>query len=265
MEFNFADSFDSIDPIPEQFRSLYAKAPNGSNFVLQKDNPMVTGAVEAIVGLNSTLKKVRADLDTAKKNKVDLSPLSEWGTDPTAISAAITAKVKELQDQAASGTRQKVDLDAVRADMSKQFGTKETAYQAQIKSLQEQMNVLLVDNGINAQIAAMKCDELIFPFAKAYVRTINENGVLKMQVVDDQGNPRFGQGGQEMTIAELFQDMKSKAKFAKLFPSESKTGGGATPNGASKRSPATGGKEMTATQKIAAGLKTGNRNFGGGS
>lgn len=268
MQFDFPDTLADINACPEQFRPLYAQPQGSTEYKLQKDNPLVKSSVEAITGLNKTLKTVRGELDALKKSKVDLSPLKDYGEDPTKILETFNTKIKDLQDQLAAKGNNKLDLDNLRKDLTTAFGKEKEALEARIKGLQNQLSNLLIESAAKSALAAANVVDidLAMPFVKERVKMVEEDGQIKVQVLDDQGGKRYGATGQDMTVAEYVNEMKGNKKFAVLFKSEAPKGGGTNPNGPGNRqSKSTNqGDELTSRDKIALGLAKSPRGAGAG-
>lgn len=262
--FEFVESLPDLSVVPQQFQSLYQQSEGG--FKLISDGP-AKGAVEAIVGLSKALKASRADVEQAKKSKVDLSPLKEFGEDPATIHGNITKKMKELQDQLAQGDKGKLDLENLRKDMQASAEKSRNEYENRIKGLTGQLHTLLRDNVAKSAIAAHKGDELLLKFVQDFTTVEEADGQLNVLVVDDKGNKRFGGTGNPMTIAELVAEMKGNKTYAKFFESETPKGGGSPPGGQNRgaaRPPVGNGTrdEMTSSQKIALGLSKGQHRRG---
>lgn len=256
--YEFPETVASSDAIPEQFRSLYDK--KGEQFVLKKEDPTIKGALEAMAGLTKSIKAARAEADAAKKGKIDLAALKDFGETPEAILTSFNAKLQGLQDELAKGSKAKIDLDSLRADLTKAHKTEIEKYVARNTGLQNQLFTLLVENNAKTAIVNLKGDmDLLMPFVKDRVRAVEEDGQIKVYVVGESGERRYGATGQDMTIAELVSEMKGSQRFAKLFESEAPRGGGAPPSGPTGRRAASNQADMTANQKIAAALSSQQR------
>ncbi len=255
--FDFAANveLESLDTVPENFRVFYAASDNG--FKLNSADPATSAAVATITGLNKSLGAARGDADKYKKQRVDLSPLAEYGEDLDAIVTTIKGRFDEYETKLASGKDAKLDLDKVRADLSKAHTTELAARDAKLEGLKEQLYQNLVTSEAVQAISANKgVPELLMPFVKQQVRVIEEEGKLVPYVVDAQGAQRFsGTTGGPMTVGELVAEMKGNAQFGRLFDSEAPSGPGSPPG---QRRPAPRpASEMSSTEKIAAGLRKG--------
>lgn len=244
---------DALDKVPEPFRPLYKEGNDGKFAV----NPDYKPLAEAVVGLNRSLKAAR--LEAKNKTTVDLSPLSEFGEDPTAIRDAVNAKLKELQDELAKGGDAKLNLDKIKGDLAAAHAKELEKANKRGEALQGQLYGLLVENAATAAVAEAKgVPELLLPFIKNQVKVVEQDGEFKVFVVDAAGDQRYsGITGQPMTIKELVAEMKAQEKFGRLFESEAGGGGGGTPPGSGRRpaSQQREGEPRSSMDKIAAGLR----------
>ena len=242
-----------LNVVPEQFRPLYTATDTGG-FALSND-PQVVGAVEAILGMQKALTASRAEAKEAKGKAVDLSALSEWGTDTTTISAAFKQKIEEMTSQVAKGKGADLDLTKLKEAMGQAHAKELQAKDSVIASQEAQLHRELVTNRATGAILSAKGNPLLLmPHLNKSVKTVaNEKGEYEVHVVDDSGARRFsGVTGEHMTIEELVSEMKSKEDFGVCFTSDAPVGGGARPP--SGIPPRVQPASMSATEKIAAGL-----------
>lgn len=254
MDFDFSQPVDSIEKVPEQFRPLYSQAEDGQ-FKVAGD---YQGVVEAVTGLNRSLKAARAEAKAKGDQKVDLSPLKDYGEDPATIAQNFNTKVEELQNQLAKGDDAKMNLDKIKEDMAKAQANERQQYQQREQALQNQLYGLMVKNEATNAIASEKgIPDLLMPFIENQVKVVEEDGQFKVFVIDEQGDRRYsGITGAPMTIKELVSEMKANEKFGRLFESDLPEGGGHPPG--PSRKPAPKNEPLTANQKIAAGLQQGS-------
>ena len=251
MEFDFSAEVESVDKVPEPFRPFYAQNAEGK-FALSPD---YTGAAQAIVGLNRSLKAARAEAKAKGGQIVDLSPLADFGQTPEEIKAAIQARLDEAQAEVAKGSQAKLNLDKIKQDLAEAHSRELGKYQTRSQALEQQLYGVLVENAAVSAISELKgMPELLMPFVKTQVKVKDENGSFTAYVVDAQGDQRYsGITGQPMTIKELVAEFKANEKFGRLFESEAPSGGGTQPG------PRTTGirippAQMSSTDKISAGL-----------
>lgn len=253
MEFT-GQPVDSLDQVPDAFHPLYEQGAEG-NYVITEKSKGIAGAV---LGLNTALKKARAD---AKAGKVDLSALAEFGTTPEEISAGISNRVKSLEEQiAAKGGDVKAQTDKVRQEMGQAHAVEIEKLNAKATAMQTQLYTHLVENAATqAIVEAQGVPELLMPFIKTQVRVSEENNKFVVSVIDAAGEPRYSTvTGLPMSVKDLIAEMKSQEKYGRLFNSEAKPGGGGQPGSGNRKVPPTG-KELSSTQKIAAGLNRFNK------
>lgn len=257
MKFDFAanQEVDSIDKVPADFRGLYAE--DGDKFKLQSDNPGVQSAVAAVVRLNEALNASRTEAKQLKGQRVDLTPLAEFGTDVEAIKAAIAEKISGYEGELAKGKDAKLNLDKIKEDLAKSYAKESEGKDTRIQALTNQLYDMMVTTAATTAVAEAKGDvELLMPFIKKQVKPIEEDGKFKVFVVDQDSERRYsGTTGSPMTITELVEEMKGQDKFGKLFSSETPRGPGFQPG---KRVPMRQqGKELSSVDKISAGLRKG--------
>ena len=258
-DFNEHKKVAKIDDVPESFRGLYIEAADKSGFELRSNDAGVTAAINAVTGLNAALIASRSEAEAARKaNTMDLSPLVEYGTDPTSIATTVKTKLKEMQDMVTQGTKVDVQgqLQKLRDEMSRAHSVELGVQRKTAEDLQTQLESVLVDSQITAAVAVHPGTdpELVQPFVRKFIKVVVENGKRRAVVVDSAGNTQFSmkRAGQEMDIAELVESMKKDAKYARLFPSQAPQGGGALPATGSGPRPVT--SNLTSADKISAGL-----------
>jgi len=256
MEFDFSQNqtVAALDAVPEDFRGLYkAKADGG--FALDSDSPGVKSAVAAVTRLNVALKASRAEAKEHKAKAVDLAPLQAYGKTPDEIAATVSAKLEELQAQAAGSKDAKLNLDKIKADFAAAHAVEKAAMEKRAEALKGQLYGHLVESQALAALAGKaKRPELVLPFIKNQVQTVEEDGAFKVFVVDKASDRRFsGATGSAMTINELVKEMAASETYGVLFNSETPSGGGKAP-GSSRIPAAHATQERTSLDKIKAGL-----------
>ncbi len=258
MPFKFADNtkVETLDKVPEDFRSVYKEGPDGG-FIVDEGHQKVANAFD---GVGRALIASRTEAKTAKEKAIDLAGLSEYGTSVDEIAAGVKTKVDELTDQLAQGGQAKINLDKIKADLAKAHSIELTSKDTRIGALSGQLNKILVQAAATIAIAEAKgSPELLMPFVASQVKVIEEDGEMNVFVVDSAGDRRHsGVTGEAMTIKELVGLMKADEKYARLFDSEVEGGGGAhkgnkTVDGNKRPT----GDDRSSVQKIADGLQKG--------
>jgi len=259
--FEFAKNteLDNLDSVPENFRVFYKEREGGEGYALDSENPVVSTAVASIAGLGKSLKAARSDADRYRKDRTDLSALSEYGDSPESIKSAVDAKLGELQEQLQNGESAKIDLEKIKEDLAKSHNREVTKKEQVIEGLKGQLYAHLVTSEATTAIAAQKgVSELLMPFVKERVKVVEEEGQLRVFVVDGEGNRRYsGATGEAMTIPELVSEMKGNEQYGRLFESEAPSGTSAVPPSPSGRRVATPKQELSSVDKISAGLRQG--------
>jgi len=252
--FDFAanQEVEDISVVPENFRVFYKESETG--YQINSDEPAIVAAVASISGLAKSLNAARND---AKNNKVDLSPLAEFGASPAEIAESITVRMEELNKQIKDGGKAKIDVEKIKAELATAHMTELQKREAREQALTNQLYGMLVTSEATSAIVANKgVPELLMPFIKDQVQVVEQDGKMTAYVVDAENNQRYsGTTGAPMTINELVLEMKSNKQFGRVFESDTPSGPGTPPRQSMHVKPAEG--ELSATQKIANGLKRG--------
>lgn len=253
-DFNENQQVDNLEKVPQDFRGLYVEGEDGK-YKLDSENESVKSAVSAVTRLNQALRAARADAKAKGEKSVDLSPLEDFGKTPDEIRQAFDSRIEELRTELTKDGDAKVNLDKIKQEMATAHAKDLEKREAREKALQDQLYGMLVKSEAVNAIAEAKGDtELLMPFIVNQVKVVEEDGQFQAYVVDPQGDRRYsGVTGQPMTIKELVAEMKGNEKYGRLFESEQPPGGGTPPGGPSQR-PAPRTQQLSANEKISAGL-----------
>lgn len=257
MEFTFQPELSQLDIVPENMRLFYAQDEETKTWKL-RDDDITKASVSIISGQQGALKKVRVELDTAKKSAVDLAPLATFGDNPLAIAEAFSTQLTEAKGAAGQDVERQVAK--IKEDLAKGHATDLENLTTRNGALETQLFNIM---GSGAAKEALKTEGVINPdlmmhFMLEQLKSTDDDGKFGVQVVDGQGDVRYsGLTGKPMSVAELVTEMKGNAKYAPLFKSEAPVGGGPKPGAASGKPPVQGEPEKSPTDKIAAGLKRG--------
>ncbi len=221
MEFDFTTNgtVDSIDKVPEQFRSVYSQGQDGK-FVI---NPTMKGIVDAITGLNGALKNERKATTALKGQKDVASAVKEiFGVDSL---DEVKAKVDELTQQVAE--KSKVDPAKIKADIEKAFSVKEEGYKADKAKMQATLDKYLVDSAGLAALAEAKGNaKLLMPIIKSQAVVVPDGDEYVVRIKDPSGDYRGNGAGGFMTVADLVKELKASSDYGVAFASEALNGGG---------------------------------------
>lgn len=242
------------DATPENLRPIYA-AVDGQEGAFAIPEPLrgVADAITGLFGTNNNIRKENKEL--LRKGTVDLSALSDYGDNVTTIAENVAAKMADLEEAATKGdTKAAGQLEKMRTELKAAHAKELEAKDTTIGALRGTVHKYLVTSGATEALAAEGGNpELALPFVEKNIKVEERDGEFIPVVIDADGDPRISGGtGQPMTIRELVKEMKGQEKFAPLFKSESKGGGGAKPGAPGK--PATPPANAAPIDKIKAGL-----------
>lgn len=233
MPITLKSTVDSLDAVPEAFRTSYKQDDATKKFILQEvsipDPVDVTGIVKS---RDDVLKEKKA-LE-AKYAGVDIDTYNKLVTDQAAADKAKLegkGQWEVLQQQLVEKHQKELDAGKARA-----------------AHLQSALEARLVDAEATRAIAAAKgVPELLLPHVKAHIKVFEEDGEFVAKVVDAKGSPRIGDTkGTPMTISQLVDEMKATEVFGRAFEASGAGGSGASSNGNSGGG-AAGKKTMSRT------------------
>ena len=141
MAFNFSENetVDSIEKVPAEFRAYY-QAGEGGAHTIRDDMKPATAAWDGMAKANATVRQQVKDLS---KGKIDMSPLSEFGSSPQEIRDAFDGRIQEMSGVIES-KKGAVDPEKLRKQMTEGFEVKEKAHLERNQALQDQLYTTLV-------------------------------------------------------------------------------------------------------------------------
>ena len=261
-------NFDNLEDVPEKYRPYYVEVEGGYG-VDPKLKPLVddyVGVSTALAGARNDKKKANDESATRRQALTAFDELANaFGVEvgEAGVAEAIKTFVTELQDQVKGGKQMKIDLDKIRGTFEKEKAELTATKDKEIAQRDAAISKYLIGNVAAGALAKHKGSiELLSPIISSRAEVIREdNGEYSVRIKDDEGTHRMNASGGWMNIDELVTELKSDSKYARAFESESPGGTGSLP-GAMRKSPLNnnGGQkrdEMSATQKIGAGLRKG--------
>mgnify|MGYP000697542045 FL=1 len=235
-DFDFATSgtVDSLDTVPEQFRSLYGAGAGDSagKFVLGESHK---GVVEAITGLGKALKAERGVSSTLKGQK-DVGAAVAEALKDFGITDLDTAKAKlaELTDAVAKNS--KVDPAKIKAEIEATFAGERTAFEGKIGKMQTTLDKHLVENAALAALDKHKGSSvLLLPAIKNSVKVVADGEDYVVRVLDADGQYRGDGKGGFMTVEDFVKELKGNKDYAAAFASDMTGGGGKPPQQQSRQ------------------------------
>jgi hypothetical protein len=256
---------EDINKVPEDFRSFYKEASDGSGHALDESSPAVKSAVKVISGLWSTVANQRREVEGKIKTGVEtaLSPLSEYGSDANAILEAITTRIDEAKKGGKGAKDAEAALDKLRKDLTDVHSAEKNKWTEKEKTLVDQIRKLLVDNVIGEALGDRAVSQTVARRVIADFVDIDadEAGDFRTIVKDEHGDTRKRvTDGQFFTVDDLIKELQGKDDYKPLFKSEAPRGSGSPPGGPSRRVEVpVPGANKSAVDKIRDGLRTRDR------
>jgi hypothetical protein len=265
---------ENLEEVPEKYRGLYGENDEGQ-YVL---SDAAKGIVGDYLGVSKSLLASRGDKkkvsDENAQRRLATKAFEELaeglGLEPgdDGYAAALKSYVDDLTGKVKGGEAMKVNLDKVNAEHAKKMAALAEEKDNEISARDKALHEHLVRNEAVSALAKHKGSvELLLPHVEGKCKVVrDDNGKYTTRVLDDDGDYRTNAKGDFMSPAELVEEMKTKPTFKAGFESETPAGTGIVPGSMSKARPA--GKQpvadMTATQKISAGLAKGQHSVGVG-
>lgn len=285
MEFDFEKNptVETIDVVPEKYRGLYAEISEGENAGHFQLTDSAKGIVTDYTGLAKTAAGLRQEKkgasDESAKRRHELKTITDAATSfgieigEEGLVPALEAFITGLQEKVKGGSAMKIDLDKIKAQFTQQLADAKADNEKAQAGMLGTLNKHMVVGDSKAAISEAKGSvPLLLPLIQAQCVVVpDEDGDYVVRVKDPDAPDKFrlNAQGNPLTIKELVAEMKTKEEFARAFESESKGGTGSVPGSTARpqqtQRSAQGQGEMSAVDKIKAGLKKGQARSGHGA
>ncbi len=266
MKFDFTKnrSVTELSTVPANCQAFYEKAENEDDGFSLRTDTVTTAAVAVITGQNKALKAVRQEVTDAKAaNTTDLSALSAYGDNVSAIATAVGTKIEELT---ANASGKESDIATRIAGIKKEHGEAMAAAKAttdsEIKTKQAQLEDYMIETSImHAGVGWQGLNTvLVTPFARKQMRVANVEDKPRVVIVGTDNEPRYStspdRAGELMNTEELFVEMSEDKTLRQVFPStQADTGGGSHQSAGPGVRRGDKTANMNSAQKIGHGLK----------
>lgn len=215
----------SLDGLSEDEKKHYVE--KDGKFVLDV-GPVDGMSLENVTGLKKTVETLRGQ-ERKLKQELDELKTNFDGIDPEAARAAIS-KYDEIKGFDKDG-KVKEAIEARTKDLVKQHQAKVDELEGKLTKMTGQLQEAIVTSKI---VEALQKEggnvTLLLPHVKTFVKMKEgADGNYYPQVVDEQGSPRVGDtAGNDMTILQRVQEMKTQDAFATAFKGAGSSGSGAS-------------------------------------
>lgn len=216
---------DSLDSIEEHFRGEYAKDEESGTFRLQV-TPVGGFSLENIDGLKKALGSTRSERDGLK------TKLDAWGDlDPKAARDALAdaEKFRTFDPKTEADKIAQEKLQTWQKQVNEEWEAKYSPVAEENSTLRSQNARLLLNRDAGTLMADMDANpHLIMPLIMERVKFKTDSiGELGYEIVDAQGNKRIGdQHGNDMTLEQLFNELRDNEHTAGAFNGSGQSGSG---------------------------------------
>jgi len=237
-------TLESLETVPEALHELYEERDGG--FHLRPIKGFVPEG--EVSGLKSALAKEK---DKRRSAMERLSSLPE-GFDPETDLAELAELRKEREERETQKAEEKGEWEKLREKQQKAHESAIAAEQEKNSSLRQQLDTVLRKNAAVTHLnEADAFVDAALPHVMGQTKTITEGGEERVIVVDEHGERRLNKDGNDMTMAELIEEMSGVPKYACLFKGSDATGGGSPGRKGARGARSKALKDMTEAEKIA--------------
>jgi hypothetical protein len=229
---------ESLDEVPVEARDFYVES--GGKYRIAVEGVEFP---EDVAGLKSALEKERESRKAAEKRLAQMP----GDFDP--------ARWKEMTE-----TQRKAEEEAAiaRGEFAKLREQIQTKHEAALREREEQAGKIAsqLDRYIRDEaILRAAAEENAYPnllpkVVQEFVRVVDEDGERRAVVVDERGQRRLNDRGQDMSIRDLVAWMKTQEEYWPLFRGQGVAGGGAVGRSGTG-SPRKSHKDMSEMERVA--------------
>lgn len=208
--------YKSQDEVPEPLRPFYEER-NGE-WVPSVDT-------EDTTALKNAYQRVK---DAEKALRQRFGNLPDDITGEQILDLLEKQRTRDEQESLKAG-----EFDKLKGQLIEQHAKEMAKATGRVKSLEGTIHKLLIDNEVMKVLGdkdvGVKSIELLKPHVASKVRVVEDaEGVFKIQVLDDKGEPRIGDAqGSSFTVRALVDEMRANTNFAPAFSAPASSGSGA--------------------------------------
>ena len=184
----------------------------------------------------------------AKERRLALKELEDNGL---SIEEAVSLK-KRLEEEEREKAVKKGDIEKVKEQLTTSFEKERKEMLTKVERMQKSLYENLVSAKANEAISeAGGVPKLLMPFVQKYAQVQEEDGKYAVRILDDDGEVRFNNKGDYMTIHDYVDELRGDEVFGRAFEVNVKSGSGSKQSGGGKAHSAPMSRsKMTTAQKI---------------
>jgi hypothetical protein len=234
---------DTLDDVPETVRDFYEESDG--RFRLKVEGVEFP---EEVKGLKTALERER---DARKRIEQEARTLREQipeGFDPERWEQLTKAEKEREQRKA----EEKGEWEKLRGQLQEQHQKQIQEWEGREKTLLSQLDQKIVDEAILGAAAQHDAYAHLLPkYAKDFVKVVEEDGRRRPVVVDERGDRRLNEKGEDMTIPQLVEWMKVQEQYWPLFKGHGVAGGGSSGRSGAGGAHSKKISEMSEAEKVA--------------
>jgi len=254
----------SLSEVDTNLQVFYVEDADSGEFTLRDDQITAT-AISVLSGQQAVIERLRNENKSAKDSAVDLSALSEFGSDPATIAESVKAKIEELTSKASHGQQEvAARIDTIKKQHAEALAAANSNHETELGKARSELHSYMMDTSVMAAATTWPglSPKLVAPFVRQQMQVQEIDGKPQVVVVDANGQPRYSKtterAGELMRPDELLMEMSGQDEYRQLFPSKQASQGGGAHTRQTPLAPRKGDtKNMTPADKISAGIAAG--------
>lgn len=240
--FDFPETVDNLDGVPERARPLYVKDEATGKF-----------KYDDVSSLKSALEHEKQQRRSLAQKNGTLAKWEKLGKTPEEIEEMLTQQAEAEQQR----LRDSGDFDAIKKQLEDNHATAIAGKDERIGKLTKQIEKLLYSDQVKTVLADKDVEGnpvlLMGPLRdRVKIEEDSDSGEFRMTILNADGHPMLNSSNQPATLKDLALQFKGDENYAGAFKGVNQSGGG-TPNKQGGGAPINGKKrsEMSTAEKTA--------------
>lgn len=169
----------------------------------------------------------------AKERRILLNQLSE---NNLSVEEAIELK-KKFEETERTSAERKGDVEKLKEQLENKYSREIKERDEKLKKMQDSLYDHLVSSRAAEALANLDpvkgAGKILMPHVQKYAKVSEEDGKYVVRIVDEDGDVRFNENGDFMTIADFMADLRKDDVLSHLFVQTKNSGGGSKSSTAS--------------------------------
>jgi len=197
----------------------------------EEDNELLSTRAE----LRKAKEALRKANKEAKDRRLQLKTLEKAG-----LSVDDAVKLREkLEAEEHKRALKRGDVEKIREQLEAKYRDQLSEKDEVINNMKSSLHDYLITNRANEALTSLGAkkgaNRVLNPLIQQHTTVVEEDGKYVVRVKDEDGDVRFNDKGDYMSVSEFISEMKSDEVFGDLFQVASASGTGSRPAASQKR------------------------------